>query len=99
MPRKNPDSRFPPPIPPYPGWERRTMHLSRPVTKEDIDAFLGNQELYVRESGTSPVLIVHKYGILEIHAIAGEREIEVWFSPEQAAWASEYLDALLMTRF
>jgi hypothetical protein len=96
---KNQNSPFPIPVPPYPGWERRTYRLSRPVTREDIDAFLRDQELWVRESGTLPVLIVHKYGILEIHAIAGEREIEVWFSPEQSAWASEYLDALLMTRF
>jgi hypothetical protein len=45
------------------------------------------------------VNIIHKWGVLEIHAIPGEREIEVWFSPDHAAWVSEYLDALLATRF
>jgi len=90
---------FPAPVPPYPCWERRTYSLSRPVTEEDIGAFLGDQEMYVRENGSSPVIIIHKYGLLEMHFIVGKRDIEVWFSPDQAGWASEYLDALLMTRF
>ena len=29
----------------------------------------------------------------------GEKYIEVWFNPERGAYPSEYLDALLATRF
>jgi hypothetical protein len=90
---------FPDPKSPYPGWERRTYRLSRPVNGDDIAAFLGDEEMYIRETGGSPVVMIHKYGVLEIHAVVGEREIEVWFSPDQAGWSAEYLDALLMTRF
>ena len=55
------------PIPPYPGWERRIYRLSRPVTKDDIQAFLGNEDLYTRDTAAGPVHIIHKYGLLEIH--------------------------------
>ena len=57
------------PVPPYPGWKRRIYHLSRPVTKEDIQALLGNQDLYVRETESGLINIIHKYGLLEIHCI------------------------------
>jgi hypothetical protein len=87
------------PIPPYACWERRLYRLSRPVTEEDVRAFLGNEDLYVRETPAGPVHIIHKYGILEIHALIGEGSIEVWFDPENGAYPAEYLDALLATRF
>jgi len=87
------------PVPPHPGWKRRIYHLSRPVTEDDVQAFLGNEELYVRETATGPVQIVHKYGLLEIHALVGEKSIEVWYAPEKGAYPLEYLDALLSTRF
>ena len=90
---------FPDPVPPYPGWVRREYRLSRPVTKDDIAAFLGNEELYVRETAHGPVNIIHKYGLLELHCIIGEPVIEVWFTPEKGAYPAEYLDALLSTRF
>ena len=90
---------FPSPVPPFPCWERRIYHLSRPITPDDIAAFLGNEELVIRENRESPVTIVHKYGLLEIHMIVGQRDIEVWFSPEETVWSAEYLDALLSTRF
>jgi len=85
--------------PPYPGWLRREYTLSRPVTADDIKAFLGNEELYVQDTAAGPVNIVHKYGLLELHFIIGERTIEVWFNPDKGAYPSEYLDALLSTRF
>ena len=85
--------------PPYPGWIKREFRLSRPVTGDDIQAFLGNEELYVRETAAGPVNIIHKYGLLELHIITGERTIEVWSNPDQGAYPSEYLDALLSTRF
>jgi hypothetical protein len=87
------------PVPPYPGWERRIYWLSRPVTKDDIQAFLGNEDLYIRDTAAGPVHIIHKYGLLEIHSLPGERYFEVWFNPERGAYHSEYLDALLATRF
>ncbi len=90
---------FQDPVPPYAGWERRIYRLSRPVTEDDIAAFLGNEELYVRETAAGPVNIIHKYGLLEIHTLIGERWIEVWFNPDKGAYPSEYLDALLSTRF
>ncbi len=93
------ESRFKNPIPPFPGWERCIYRLSRKVTGDDIAAFLGNEELYVRETAEGPVQIIHKYGLLEIHAIIGEQHIEVWFNPDKGAYPSEYLDALLFTRF
>jgi hypothetical protein len=87
------------PVSPYPGWERRTCRLSRPITPDDIRALLGNEELYIRETAAGPVNIIHKYGLLEIHARIGDSSLEVWFNPDKGAYPSEYLDALLMTRF
>lgn len=92
-------SLFPPPVAPYPGWKRRIYHLSRPVTQEDIEAFLGKEDLIIRDNGTKPVTIIHKYGLLEVNLIVGELDVEVWFSPDEATWSAEYLDALLLTRF
>jgi len=86
-------------VPPYPGWVRREYRISRPVTEEDIAVFLGNEELYVRETTAGLVNIIHKYGLLELHCIIGEPKIEVWSNPENGAYPSEYLDALLFTRF
>ena len=87
------------PVAPYPGWERRIYRLSRPVTKDDIQVFLGSEDLYVRDTAEGPVQIIHKYGLLEIHLLIGEQYIEVWFNPDKGAYPSEYLDALLLTRF
>jgi hypothetical protein len=87
------------PIPPYPCWKRRIYRLSRPVSGDDITAFLGNEELYVRETVAGPVNIIHKYGLVELHCLIGVPEIEVWFNPENGAYPSEYLDAMLSTRF
>ena len=92
-------SPFPEPVAPFPGWKRSCCRLSRPVAPDDIDAFLKDQELYVRETAKLPVTLIHTWGVLEIHAIPGVGEIEVWFSPDHAVWVSEYLDALLATRF
>ena len=90
---------FPAGPPPFPGWEQRIYRVSRPVTQEDIGAFLGNEELYTRETGGSTISIIHKYGLLEIHCIIGEPEIGVWFSPGKAAYSLDYVEALLATRF
>jgi hypothetical protein len=92
-------SPFPNPISPNPGWVLREYRLSRPVTGDDIAAFLGNEELYVRDTAAGPVNIIHKYGLVELHCITGEPVIEVWFNPEGGAYPAEYLDALLATRF
>jgi len=92
-------SGFQNPIPPFPGWVRHEYRVSRPVTKDDVAAFLGNEELYIRETPAGPVNIIHKYGLVELHCIIGKPEIEVWFAPENGAYPSEYLDALLATRF
>ena len=92
-------SAFQDPGAPFPGWERRMYRLSRPVTKDDIETFLGNEDLYVRDTAAGPVQIIHKYGLLEIHSLVGEQCIEVWFNPDKGAHPSEYLDALLSTRF
>ena len=86
-------------VPPYPCWEMREYRLFRPVTKEDVSAILGNEELYVRDTAAGPVNIIHKYGILEIHCIIGESALQVWSDPAKGAYSSEYLDALLRTRF
>jgi len=86
-------------VPPYPGWERRLYRLSRPVTEADIQALLGDQDLYIRETPGGTRAIIHKYGLLEINLIIGMREAEVWFAPGKGAYPSEYLDALLQTRF
>ena len=90
---------FQDPVAPYPGWQRRIYRLSRPVAKDDIQVFLGNEDLYVRDTAAGPVQIIHKYGLLEIHSLIGEQYIEVWFNPDKGAYPSEYLDALLSTRF
>jgi hypothetical protein len=92
-------SPFQNPVSPYPGWERRIYRLSRPVTNDDIRAFLGNEELYTRDTPSGRVNIIHKYGLLELHFITGEPGIEVWFNPESGSYPREYLDALLATRF
>ncbi len=93
------ESGFRDPVPPYPGWERRVYRLSRPVTDHDVRAILHGQEEYVRTVGADRIVVVHKFGLLEIDLVVGSPEIEVWFSPEQRAYTSEYLDALLATRF
>jgi len=92
-------SPFPNPIPPCPGWIFREYRISRPVTGDDIAAFLGNEELYIRDTEAGPVHIIHKYGLVELHCLIGETVIEVWFNPEGGAYPAEYLDALLATRF
>jgi len=73
--------------------------LSRPVTEDDIQAFLGDQELYIRETPEGTRAVIHKYGLVEINLIVGERDAEIWFAPEKGAYPSEYLDALFQTRF
>lgn len=90
---------FTDPVPPFPGWERRIYRLPRPVTLEDIAAFLRDQELYIRETASGTRAIIHKYGLVEINLVAGAREAEVWFSPDAGAYPSEYVDALFQTRF
>ena len=92
-------SPFHDPVPPYPGWDRRMYRLSRPVTRDDIAAFIGSEELYIRDTAAGPVNIIHKYGLVELHCLIGEPMIEVWFNPESGAYPAEYLDALLATRF
>ncbi len=92
-------SPFPNPVPPFPGWTCREYRLSRPLTEDDVAAFLGNEERYVRDTEAGRVNIIHKYGLVELHCIIGENHIEVWFAPDKEAYSSEYLDALLSTRF
>jgi len=92
-------SEFPGPVPPFPGWVRHEYRVSRPVTGNDVAAFLGNEELYVRDTAAGPVNIVHKYGLAELHFIVGKAQIEIWINSEKGAWPAEYLDALLATRF
>ena len=87
------------PIPPYPGWKRRVYRISHPIKDDDIRAFLRNEELYTRDTPSGRVNIIHKFGLLEIHCIAGESEIEIWYEPEKESYLSEYVDALLSTRF
>lgn len=96
---KQMSSPFTDPVPPFPGWTRRMYRLSRPVTDDDIQAFLADQELYIRETQSGTRAVIHKYGLVEINLIVGERDAEVWFAPEQGAYPSEYLDALFATRF
>ncbi|KAF5049129.1 hypothetical protein DSECCO2_442920 [anaerobic digester metagenome] len=74
-------------------------HLLRPVTEEDVAAFVRNQDLYLRETDAGEVRIIHKFGIVEINCLIGERTIEVWFTPNKSAVAAAYVDALLATRF
>ena len=90
---------FPRPVPPFPGWVQHEYRVSRPVTDDDVAAFLGNEELYVRDTAAGPVNIIHKYGLAELHCIIGKSRIEVWFNPDKGAYPAEYLDALLATRF
>jgi len=92
-------TRFQSPVPPFPGWERGLYRLSHPVTEEDVEAILNGQEENCRTVGADRVVSIHKFGLVEINVIAGSPEIEAWFSPEQRVWISEYLDALLSTRF
>jgi len=73
-------SPFSNPVCPYPGWTCREYRLSRPMTNEDIAAFLGNEELYVRETRAGLVNIIHKYGLVELNCIISEPVIEVWFA-------------------
>jgi hypothetical protein len=87
------------PVPPYPGWKRRIYRLSRPVTENDIKAFLGDQDLYVRETESGLINIIHKFGLLEIHFIVNDPEAEVWYDPGKGSYPLEYLEALLATRF
>lgn len=86
------------PVPPYPGWVRREYRVSRPVRPDDVAAFLGDEELYTRDTPTGQQNIIHKYGLLELHCIIDEPRIEVWFNPENGAYPFEYLDALFATR-
>jgi len=79
--------------------ERRIYRLSRPVTKEDIQAFLGDQELFIRETASGTRAIIHKYGLTEINMVLGARETEIWLAPDRGAYPSEYLDTLFQTRF
>lgn len=87
------------PVAPYPHWQRMIYHLPRPVTEEDVAAFVRNQDLYRRETDAGEVQIIHKFGIVEINCLIGERTIEVWFAPGKSAVAATYVDALLATRF
>lgn len=75
------------------------IRLPRPITEEDVAAFIQDQEMFRRETGAGEIRIIHKFGIIEINCIVGERLIEVWFAPEMNAVALEYVDALLSTRF
>ena len=92
-------SRFQNPVPPFPGWERRLYRLSHPVTEKDVEAILNGQDEYYRTVGPDRVISIHKFGLVEINVIVEVPEIEVWYSPEQRVWTSEYLDALISTRF
>jgi len=65
----------------------------------DIQAFLGDEDLYIRDTVSGPVHIIHKYGLLEIQALVGKKSIEVWYNPDKGSYPAEYLDALLSTRF
>ena len=87
------------PVPPYPGWERRIYRLPRTVTAADIRAFVGEEELYIRDTGACTRAVIPKYGLIEINLVAGAREAEIWFAPGRGAYPSEYLDALFATRF
>ena len=92
-------SEFPRPVPPFPGWVRHEYRVSRPVTYDDIAAFLGKEDLYTRDTSAGVVNIIQKYGLVELHCIIGETQIEVWYNPDKGGYPAEYLDALLSTRF
>lgn len=87
------------PVAPYPGWRRHIYRLCRPVTTKDVKAFLGNEDPYTRDTAAGPVHIIHKFGLIEINALVGEKSLDIWSDPERGAYPSEYLDALLATRF
>ncbi|MFW5639080.1 MAG: hypothetical protein WAN99_01740 [Methanoculleus sp.] len=87
------------PVSPYPHWQRMIYRLPRPVTSEDVAAFVQHQDLYRRETDAGEIQIIHKFGVVEINCLIGERTIEVWFAPGKAASVAEYIDALLSTRF
>jgi hypothetical protein len=90
---------FDTPVSPFPGWKRRVYRLSRLVTTDDIQAFLGNEDGCTRETPGGTIHVIHKYGLFELGFIVGEAKVEVWSDPESGAHAREYLDALLATRF
>lgn len=90
---------FDTPVSPFPGWKRQLYRLSRPVTTEDVQAFLGSEDGCTRETPAGTAHIIHKYGLFEMGFIVGEANVEVWSYPESGAHAREYLDALLATRF
>ena len=86
-------------VSPFPGWRHQVYRLPRPVTTEDVQAFLGSEDGCTRETPAGTVHIVHKYGLFELGFIVGDAKVEVWSDPESGAHAREYLDALLATRF
>jgi hypothetical protein len=57
--------------------------LSGSVKGDDIRSFLGDEELYTRDTPSNPVNMIHKFGLLEINCITGESEIEAWYDPEK----------------
>jgi hypothetical protein len=93
------DDPFDSPVVPFPGWQRRIYRLSRPVTYEDILAFVGNEDLTTRETAGGTRVVIHKYGLVEINLIKGVGEAEVWFAPDKGGYPAEYFEALLGTRF
>ncbi len=90
---------FDPPVSPFPGWKCRVYRLARPVTTDDIRAFLGDEDGFTRETPGGTIHVVQKYGLFELGFIVGESKVGVWSDPESGAHAREYLDALLATRF
>ncbi len=92
-------ARFQGPVPPFSGWEHGLYRLSQPVTEEDVEAILDGQEECVQSIGPYRTIGIHTFGLVEITVIVGSPEIEAWSNPEQRFWTSEYLDALLSTRF
>ncbi len=87
------------PVAPYPGWQRQLYRLPRPVTRDDILAFLGNEECIVRETDGGKRVVIQKYGVAEINLRIGVSAAEVWFAPDTGGYPAEYVDALLGTRF
>lgn len=45
------------------------------MTEEDVAAYIQDQELYRRETEAGEIRIIHKFGIVEINCIVGERFI------------------------
>jgi hypothetical protein len=64
-----------------------------------MTAILNGQDEYVRTFGDHEIVSIHKFGLIELNLIVGVPELEVWFSPKQRVWTSEYVDALISTRF